>query len=38
MAEGNSMSKEVKTEDEEVHLGEDKREPMFCSPIKGDTG
>ena len=29
MAEGNSMSKEVKTEDEEGHLGEDKREQVF---------
>ena len=29
MAEGNSMSKEVKTEDEEGYLGEDKREQAF---------
>ena len=38
MAEGSSMSKEVKTEDEEGHLGEDKREQAVCSPITGDTG
>ena len=29
MAEGNSMSKEVKVEDEEGYLGEDKREQAF---------
>ena len=29
MAEGNSMSKEVKAEDEEGYLGEDKREQVF---------
>ena len=29
MAEGNSMSEEVKVEDEEGYLGEDKREQAF---------
>ena len=29
MAEGNSMSEEVKAEDEEGYLGEDKREQVF---------
>ena len=29
MAEGNSMSEEVKAEDEEGYLGEDRREQVF---------
>ena len=38
MAEGNSMSEEVKAEDKEGYLGEDKKGTGICSPIKGNTG
>ena len=34
MAEGNSMSEEVKAEDEEGYLGEDKREQAFVLLLK----
>ena len=35
MAEGNSMSEEVKVEDEEGYLGEDKREQAFVTQANG---
>ena len=37
MTEGNDMGEEVKVEEEEGYLGEDKREAI-CSLIEGDTG
>ena len=38
MAEGNDMREEVKVEEEEGYIGEDKGETVICSLIEGDTG